>query len=114
LLKQQLLSTTSAHRVLLHADLHQGNILSHKNDWLVIDPKGAIGLPINDFWACVENPDHDLWYISERFDYPIDDVIKWYYVHLVLAACWQAEDNLDSTLFLQLADAILPKIKNKL
>lgn len=111
LLKQQLLSTTSSHRVLLHGDLHQGNILSHKNDWLVIDPKGAIGFPINDLWACVESPVHDLWYISERFGYPIDAVINWYYVHLVLAACWQAEDNLDSTLFLQLADAILPHVK---
>lgn len=110
LLKQQLLAKTSSPRVLLHGDLHQGNILSHENDWLVIDPKGVIGFPINDLWACVESPNDDLQYISKRFGYPSDEVINWYYVHLVLAACWQVEDNLDATLFLKLADAILPHV----
>lgn len=29
--------------VLLHGDLHHGNILCHHGDWVIIDPKGIIG-----------------------------------------------------------------------
>jgi len=39
------LAKISALPVLLHGDLHQDNILSHGDDWLVIDPKGVIGFP---------------------------------------------------------------------
>lgn len=92
--------------VLLHGDLHQDNILSHGNDWLVIDPKGVIGFPINETLACIEDRDNDLKYISDFFGYPINQVIQWYYVHLILAACWQVEDNLDPSLFLNLARSV--------
>ena len=109
-LKRQLSSNFTGSSVLLHGDLHQDNILSHGNEWLVIDPKGVIGHPINELWACVEEPSHDLRYISEYFGYPFDNVIKWYYVHLILAACWQAEDNLDPSLFLKLANEVLPLV----
>src|SRR3989344_3881838 len=46
-LKNTLLETQTA-PMLLHGDLHQDNILSHGKDWLVIDPKGVIGSPINE------------------------------------------------------------------
>ncbi len=65
-LKDQLLKNSSC-QVLLHGDLHQNNILSHEGEWLIIDPKGIIGFPINEVWACVENIDHDLKYISDFF-----------------------------------------------
>jgi streptomycin 6-kinase len=97
--------------VLLHGDLHQDNILSNGNDWLIIDPKGVIGSPINEMWAFVEDPKNDLIFISKYFDFNHDDVIQWYYVHLVLAACWQVEDHLDPTLFLNLAESVMPMIK---
>jgi streptomycin 6-kinase len=42
------LAKMSALPVLLHGDLHQDNILSQGDDWLVIDPKGVIGFPINE------------------------------------------------------------------
>lgn len=112
-LKEQLLAKTSTLPVLLHGDLHQENILSHGDDWLVIDPKGVIGFPINEIWAYVEKPSHDLKYISEYFDYPYDNVVQWYYVHLILAACWQTKDNLDPTLFLKLANQMLPLIQQE-
>lgn len=96
--------------VLLHGDLHQDNILSHGDDWLVIDPKGVLGFPINELRACVEDPLYDLPYISEYFNCRFDEVVQWYYVHLVLAACWQIEDNLDASLFLKLADSIVPLV----
>lgn len=75
-LKEELLAKTFALPVLLHGDLHQENILSHGDDWLVIDPKGVIGFPINEVWACVEKPSHDLKFISEYFDYSFYDVVQ--------------------------------------
>lgn len=111
-LKDQLLAENNASPVLLHGDLHQDNILSDGNDWLVIDPKGVIGYPINEIWACVEDPEYDLNYLAEYFDYPFEDVVKWYYVHLILAACWQVEDHLDPTPFLTLAKLVSPMLKS--
>lgn len=110
-LKRQLLQTRSALPVLLHGDLHQENILSHREGWCVIDPKGVIGSPIHEMWACVEDPFRDLRYVSTYFHYPFKKVAEWYYVHLILAACWQAEDKLDSGRFIQLAQSVLPLIE---
>lgn len=110
-LKKQLLHNSSELPVLLHGDLHQDNILAHGDDWLVIDPKGVIGFPLNEIWACVEDPHYDLEFVSKYFDYRLDDVIKWYYVHAVLAACWQVEDNLNPARFLNLAEAVTPIMK---
>jgi streptomycin 6-kinase len=59
----------------------------------------------------MEQPSYDLKYIAEYFNYQYEEVIQWYYVHLVLAACWQVEDNLDPSLFLDLAKFIEPMIK---
>jgi len=105
-LKNTLLEAQGA-QILLHGDLHQDNILLDGKDWLVIDPKGVIGSPINEIWAFVEDPETDLIFISKYFDFDPGDVIKWYYVHLVLAACWQVEDRLDPTLFLNLAGSVI-------
>lgn len=109
-LKKRLLQLTRA-PVLLHGDLHRENILSSGEDWLVIDPKGVIGYPINEVWACVEDPQHDLAYIAKYFNFKFDEIAQWYYVHLILAACWQVEDNLDPKRFLDLAQGVLPMIK---
>jgi streptomycin 6-kinase len=103
MLKNQLLPTHAA-PVLLHGDLHQENILANGEDWAVIDPKGVIGAPIHEIWALVEDPKNDLVLLSKTFDLPFDEVVKWYYVRLVLAACWRVEDGLDPKLFLDLAD----------
>lgn len=111
-LKNGLLET-EVDPVLLHGDLHQENILSNGDDWLIIDPKGAIGSPINEVWALVEDPKNDLTFISKYFDFNHNDVVQWYYVHLVLAACWQVEDHLDPTLFLNLAKSVLPMMKSQ-
>ena len=110
-LKKNLLKNDSASEILLHGDLHQENILSHGNDWVVIDPKGVIGCPIHEVWACVEDPQQDLRFLSGYFGYPFQDVAEWYYIHLILAACWQAEDGLDASRFLALAQSILPMIE---
>ncbi len=111
-LKKNLLKNDSASEILLHGDLHQDNILSHGNGWVAIDPKGVIGCPIHEVWACVEDPQQDLKFLSVYFGYPFKDIAEWYYVRLILAACWQAEDGLDSGRFLALAQSVLPMIES--
>lgn len=98
--------------VLLHGDLHQNNILSNEKEWLVIDPKGVVGFPINEMWAFVEDPREDLVFISHYFGFNYDEVVQWYYVHLILAACWQVEDQLDPSLFLDLAKTVLSMMRD--
>lgn len=89
--------------VLLHGDLHRENILSNGADWLVIDSKGVVGSAIHEMWAFVEEPKKDIPFIAEYFNFPLEAVKNWYYVHLVLAACWQVEDGLDPKPFLNRA-----------
>ncbi len=53
----ELLDTAVAdHDVLLHGDLHHGNILAHGTGWLAIDPKGVRGDPAYDVGAWLRNP----------------------------------------------------------
>lgn len=111
-LKNKLVKKDIRREVLLHGDLHQENILSSGDSWVVIDPKGVIGDPIHEVWACVEDPSYDLRFLAVYFGYSVQDVAEWYYVHLILASCWQAEDDLDATRFLTLAQSILPMIES--
>ena len=108
--KDQLLLQNMASPILLHGDLHQNNILSNEKEWLVIDPKGVIGYPINEIWACVEDPSYDLKYLADYFNYRFEEVVKWYYVHLTLLTCWQRKDGLDPNLFLNLAQSVEPML----
>lgn len=111
-LKNELVEGDSGRKVLLHGDLHQENILSSNgHDWVVIDPKGVIGNPIHEIWACVEDPSYDLAFLAGYFSYPLQDVVEWYYVRVILAACWQVEDGLDASRFLTLAQSVLSMIE---
>ena len=110
-LKKRLIKKGQGSEILLHGDLRQENILSHGNNWFVIDPKGVIGCPIHEVWVCVEDPVQDLRFLSSYFGYPFQDVAEWYYVRLILAACWQTEDGLDANRFLAMAQSVLPTIE---
>lgn len=96
-LKNKLIKKDSGRKVLLHGDLHQENILGNGNSWVIIDPKGVIGDPIHEIWACVEDPGQDLKFLADCFGYSFQDVVEWYYVRLV--SCWQAEGGLDASRF---------------
>ena len=102
-LRDQLLQTSEAD-VLLHGDLHHDNILQNGDDWLVIDPKGVIGSPMNEIWAFVMDIERDISFITQYFNYKTQDLFDWYFVHIILAACWNLEDNIDANLFLRLAE----------
>lgn len=90
--------------VLLHGDLHHDNILQNDDQWIAIDPKGVIGPPIFETWAFVMNMEKDTEFIANFFRFDLQDVRDWYFVHLILAVCWNLEDNIDSTLFMGLAE----------
>jgi len=51
------LLASSSDPVLLHGDLHHGNILSaERAPWLAIDPKGLVGEPAYEVGAWLRNP----------------------------------------------------------
>lgn len=104
-LRDDLLSNSYNEKlVLLHGDLHHDNILlSGTNAWCVIDPKGVVGFPINECWSFVMDVKEDTQYIAQFFDYDVLFVRQWYFVHVILAACWNLENNLPADLFLDLA-----------
>jgi len=111
-LRDQLLQTAKPD-VLLHGDLHHDNILQNDDDearhsfseggWLVIDPKGVIGSPMNEIWAFVMDIERDIPFVAQYFNFRTQDVFNWYFVHVILAACWNLEDNIDASLFLRIA-----------
>lgn len=88
---------------MLHGDLHYDNVLKHQEGWLIIDPKGVIGYPINEVWAYCMDMEEDTKFIAAFFNYDLNTVRYWYFVHLILAACWCLEDNLPPDKFLNLA-----------
>jgi streptomycin 6-kinase len=102
-LRDRLLKQSSVSEVLLHGDLHHDNILLNGDDWVAIDPKGVIGWPMNEVWAFVVEMERDIPFIAHHFDFKVQDLFDWYFVHLVLAVCWCEEDRVDASLFLNLA-----------
>ena len=95
--------------VLLHGDLHHGNIISAEREpWLAIDPKGVIGEPCYEVGAFLRNPmpgllkkekPRDLLtrrvdQVVERLGFDCQRVIGWAFSQAVLAAIWCDEDNL--------------------
>ncbi len=91
--------------MLLHADLHQFNILSsQERGWTAIDPKGAVGDPgyevgpviANLLLACT-NPEARLQARVRRIatETGLDEgrVLRWAFAHSVLSTCWSVEDE---------------------
>lgn len=102
------LLASSGDPVLLHGDLHHGNILSaERAPWLAIDPKGLIGEPAYDTGAWLRNP------LPELLDRPAPSVLLtrriaifsdilglepervrgWGMAQAVLSAWWTVEDH---------------------
>ena len=90
--------------VLLHADLHHGNILTAtKEPFLAIDPKGIVGAIGYDVGTYLHNPMQAnaeeliallpirLELFSEILELDRQELATWGFVHMVLSACWDAE-----------------------
>lgn len=101
------LTASSAPAMLLHGDLHHGNILSGEREpWLAIDPKGLVGEPAYETGAWLRNP-------RSLFDQPDPGAILhrrvaqfadelaldrervrgWGMAQAVLSAWWSYEDH---------------------
>ena len=70
----------------------------------MIDPKGVIGSPMNEIWAFVIDIERHIPFIAQYFNFSTQDLFDWYFMHLILAICWNLEDNIDSSLFLRLVE----------
>lgn len=112
------LITTSAASVLLHGDLHHGNILQNGDNWIVIDPKGVMGEPAYEIAAFIRNPipkllahpnaqriiDNRITQFSKILKLSKQRIIDWCYVQAVLAWAWTLEDNGDEAYFKKLTE----------
>jgi streptomycin 6-kinase len=96
--------------VLLHGDLHHGNILrAEREPWLAIDPQGVVGEPAAEVGPFLCNPMPDLlgWprlgdvlarrvgLLAAGLGVDEDRVLGWAIAHAVLSAWWEVEDGLD-------------------
>ena len=117
-LSKDLLQSTNK-QVLLHGDLHHGNVLWSKGrGWLAIDPKGIAGDPAYDVAAFVLNPIPELYRMpdvskimsrrlklfSEMLTIEQNRLRDWTYVHAVMAACWAIEDGEDPSQWMLAAE----------
>lgn len=94
-------------RVLLHGDLHHDNLLLREDGtYGMIDPKGVMGPEILDVARFLMNeidtqydvPIKEHMYratlaVSETLDYPLADVIKVYFMEVILGNVWCLEDG---------------------
>ena len=101
---------SSAEPIVLHGDLHHGNILAARREpWLAIDPKGVVGEPAYEVGALLRNPlgrlpvrpqldellarrAHQL---ADELSLSRDRVLGWALAQAVLAAWWCIEDGDD-------------------
>lgn len=102
----RLLATTSpTDIVVLHGDLHHGNVLEFApGDWRAIDPKGIVGHRAFDATALFSNPDPqtatdaalfvarvDL--VSRAVNVPRPTLLEWIVARMALSAAWSLQDD---------------------
>ncbi|HEX8116430.1 MAG TPA: aminoglycoside phosphotransferase family protein, partial [Pyrinomonadaceae bacterium] len=99
---------TSAPPVLLHGDLHQGNILAAARDpWLAIDPNGLVAEPAYEVGALLRNPlpqllrhpdpvrltERRIAQLSDELNLEPARVRGWGLAQAVLSEWWTVEDG---------------------
>jgi streptomycin 6-kinase len=100
------LVASSAPAVLLHGDLHHGNVLSSARGWLAIDPKGVLGEPAYEVGALLRNPvglghrpdlravlDRRVPVLAEAYGVDRERVRGWGRAHNVVSLLWSHEDD---------------------
>lgn len=100
------LAESQKEKVLLHGDLHHGNILvTEREPYLAIDPKGIIGEAEYEVGAMLRNElpkdkkvakktlDQRINQLSEGLRYDKKRIRQWAFSQAVLAAVWVFEDH---------------------
>jgi streptomycin 6-kinase len=107
-------------QIVLHGDLHLGNILSHKKGWIAIDPKGLIGEPAFEISAFdlideteLNHPEAVPTLLENRIkklaSFALLDpqrLRKWIFLRMILSAAWFIEDKGDPSRMIFLADCL--------
>ncbi len=103
----QSITTDRTNDVLLHGDLHHGNVLAHGDDWIAIDPHGYLGHPAAEVGAMIRNPwdafptdkplraifDRRLNILKEELGYDLQMMNAWAYCITSLSEVWSLEDQ---------------------
>jgi streptomycin 6-kinase len=109
------LLASSRNVVVLHGDIHHGNVLDAGNrGWLAIDPKGLLGERAFDFVNILRNPDAVTARAPGRFDRQVDlladaaaldrpRLLKWTLAFAGLSASWHLADGEPADLDLAVA-----------
>jgi streptomycin 6-kinase len=97
---------SSAEPVLLHGDLHHGNVLAAAREpWLAIDPKGLVGEPAYEVGALLRNPLPQLFrwpvraterriaQLSDELGFERERVRGWGLAQALLSGWWTFEDT---------------------
>ncbi|BBH63582.1 hydroxyurea phosphotransferase [Actinoplanes sp. OR16] len=98
------LCATATGRVVLHGDLHHGNILTAAREpWLAIDPHGVIGDPGYEIGALLYNPNPEsdddtvldllpsrIEQLADGLAIPAERIIGWGFAQAVLSELWTA------------------------
>ncbi|HIH2752451.1 3'-kinase [Burkholderia aenigmatica] len=112
---RQLLTGLPVDEVVLHGDIHHGNILHFgERGWLAIDPKGLRGDRAFDYANLFCNPSHDMAVDPLRFEQRVALVVdaaqldrrrllQWILAWSGLSAVWLMEDGLLPDTRLQVA-----------
>lgn len=102
--------------VLLHGDLHHGNILADGVTWRAVDPRGLAGDPAFEAAALLRNPPGSprvaraprrLAILAETAGLDPARMAGWGYACAVLAACWAVEDGEDPSPWLWAAETLV-------
>jgi streptomycin 6-kinase len=108
--------------VVLHGDIHHGNILHFaSNGWLAIDPKALVGERGFDFANVFCNPDFEIarrdgrlarqsHIVAEAAGLSRKRLLQWIVAYSGLSAAWVLEENLDPTEQLTIAQIALGEL----
>ncbi|GGG25829.1 hypothetical protein GCM10010964_12220 [Caldovatus sediminis] len=104
--------------VLLHGDLHAGNILRDgAAGWRAVDPKGLIGDPAFEAAAFLRDPPgpaaraaRRVALLAEATGLPRERIAAWGYAGAALAAAWAVEDGSDPARWCAAAEAMAPAL----
>jgi streptomycin 6-kinase len=111
----RVLLSTERDQVVLHGDLHHGNVLDGGDrGWLAIDPKGLHGERAFDYTNILRNPDIETSLIPGRFARQVDVIVEaagldrtrflmWQLAYLGLSSAWFLDIDVDPVSDLALA-----------
>ncbi len=98
-----------ANPVVLHGDLHHGNVLDGGDrGWLAIDPKAVMGDPAFDYANLFRNPDIETALgpgamerrakiVASETGFDVSSILRWVLAYAGLGAAWSLESGEDPT-----------------